>query len=520
MKSVRNIHALSAVLASLTPNIFGIWLSFVPAAILFTQFCIPECSASSVAVQNSEELLQPNPLIRIGLMRFLGCTAIQFRAEPGAKLFSPDGTEKASGIGPWTLTSTSAGSAFLDSRGNVLGQAADGEHWRLQAELPETRLGISLPCGTLHHYHGAIEVFSKAQRLTIINEITLENYLRGVVPAEMGSNSPMEALKAQAVASRTYALYTLSQNNQTTAITSSRRIKQAALKDTRVSRDYDMRDDTQAQVYAGADIESKLSDLAVKNTAGWILTQAGKPFPAFYSSSCGGVTCPAISSDSLPRSVDDSEAHGGSGQHPPDWTIAYTGEKLATLLTKSRLVRGTAKISSLLVTEKDVSGRVKHLSILWEGVRATSDSNAVATPQSADVDTTASTDTAVHHPLNSKIGVDTAKPPRPPSSLTIDITGNTLRTLLGNDTLRSTLFEIRQNLSGDFIIEGRGWGHGKGMCQIGAKALASLPLKKNYRSILMHYYEGAELTHIVYSDEEIPTDHPPISNQNLNEGAH
>jgi stage II sporulation protein D len=72
------------------------------------------------------------------------------------------------------------------------------------------------------------------------------------------------------------------------------------------------------------------------------------------------------------------------------------------------------------------------------------------------------------------------------------IAANSLRTLLGPDTLRSTLFTVRRDTGGQFVMEGRGWGHGHGMCQTGAIALAARGAA--WDVILLRYYAGARLT--------------------------
>ncbi|MBP1627476.1 MAG: SpoIID/LytB domain protein [Holophagaceae bacterium] len=121
-------------------------------------------------------------------------------------------------------------------------------------------------------YRGQVEVFPNAQgRLTVVNTVELETYLRGVVPKEMGPAvyPSLEALKAQAVAARTYAW--------------SNRGKRA--KD-----GFDMSDTVADQVYGGRDGEQKLSDQAVEETKGLFATYGGKPIQALFMANCGGQT--------------------------------------------------------------------------------------------------------------------------------------------------------------------------------------------------------------------------------------
>jgi len=121
-------------------------------------------------------------------------------------------------------------------------------------------------------YRGRVEVFPNPQgRLSVVNTVELETYLRGVVPKEMGPAiyPALEALKAQAVAARTYAW--------------SNRGKRA--KD-----GFDMTDTVADQVYGGRDGEQRLSDQAVEETRGLFATFNGKPIQALFMANCGGQT--------------------------------------------------------------------------------------------------------------------------------------------------------------------------------------------------------------------------------------
>ena len=121
-------------------------------------------------------------------------------------------------------------------------------------------------------YRGKIEVFPNAQgRLTVVNTVDLETYLRGVVPKEMGAwEFPnVEALKAQAVAARTYAV---------------------ANRGKRAADGFDMGDTVADQVYGGRDGEQALTDRAVQETEGLFATYGGKPIQALFMANCGGHT--------------------------------------------------------------------------------------------------------------------------------------------------------------------------------------------------------------------------------------
>ncbi|TBR24342.1 SpoIID/LytB domain-containing protein, partial [bacterium] len=109
--------------------------------------------------------------------------------------------------------------------------------------------------------------------VTVIDELGLEEYLFGVLPHEMSPDWPLEALKAQAVVARTYALARLGRGPDAA---------------------FDLTDDNYSQVYTGLTTESELVRKAVRDTAGRILLYNGKPLPAFYHSTCGGHTAGAL----------------------------------------------------------------------------------------------------------------------------------------------------------------------------------------------------------------------------------
>lgn len=121
-------------------------------------------------------------------------------------------------------------------------------------------------------YRGTVEVFGNARNtFTIVDELPLEDYLLGVVPNELSPATfgQLEALKAQAVAARTYAIRNMGQYR---------------------AEGYDICDTDACQVYAGAGSEDPLSTQAVRETRGMIATYNGQPINALYSSTCGGRT--------------------------------------------------------------------------------------------------------------------------------------------------------------------------------------------------------------------------------------
>lgn len=121
-------------------------------------------------------------------------------------------------------------------------------------------------------YRGILEIFPNAQgRLTVVSQLDLETYLRGVVPKEMGAWEfpALEALKAQAIAARTYAFANLGKRSKD---------------------DFDLLDTVSDQVYGGRDGEQSLTDRAIQETAGQVATFQGRPIQALFMANCGGHT--------------------------------------------------------------------------------------------------------------------------------------------------------------------------------------------------------------------------------------
>ncbi len=118
-------------------------------------------------------------------------------------------------------------------------------------------------------YRGFLMIQNRGQKLTVINNVDLENYIKGVVPSEMPSSWELEALKAQAIAARSYALANLGK---------------------RASLGFDLKDTPEDQAYGGASAETVKTNSAVDETSGLVLTYNYKVVPAYYSASAGGQT--------------------------------------------------------------------------------------------------------------------------------------------------------------------------------------------------------------------------------------
>ena len=118
-------------------------------------------------------------------------------------------------------------------------------------------------------YRGHFMLVNDGLGLTVINDVPLEKYLKGVVPSEMPSSWEHDAHKAQAIAARSYAIANLGK---------------------RAKHGYDLKDTPEDQAYGGASAETNQTNEAVEETEGIVLVYEGKIIPAYYSASAGGQT--------------------------------------------------------------------------------------------------------------------------------------------------------------------------------------------------------------------------------------
>src|SRR5438094_7446125 len=187
-----------------------------------------------------------------------------------------------------------------------------------------------------HRYRGSIQVDVTSGKLRAINMVGLEQYLYGVVPSEMPYKWLPEALKAQAVAARSYALAT----------------RRTGL--------FDLYPDTRSQVYLGIEHEKPSTNAAVDATAGKVVLYQGEVAKTFFFSTSGGRTAssedvwgePVPYLGSLPDPYDSISPHH-------DWgPFAFTGTKLARLLK----IKGQQIVD--LQPELNASGRTKTLNVV------------------------------------------------------------------------------------------------------------------------------------------------------------
>ncbi|WP_373542014.1 SpoIID/LytB domain-containing protein [Chamaesiphon sp.] len=160
-------------------------------------------------------------------------------------------------------------------------------------------------------YRGAIQVVSTRKQLLAINHVNLEQYLYSVLGAEMSATFPAEALKAQAVAARTYAIYRRKSTRQ---------------------KLFDVDSTQTSQVYQGISSEADTTQAAVNETLGQILTYGGKPILAAFHAASGGHTenVEDIWSSRLPylRGVPDYDLDTPGSEWSQTFTLAQLAQSL------------------------------------------------------------------------------------------------------------------------------------------------------------------------------------------------
>ncbi len=321
-------------------------------------------------------------------------------------------------------------------------------------------------------YRGDLEVrrFTGSD-MTLINIIPSEQYLYGVVPAEIGAGSSLEALKAQAVAARTYALNSLGKHDKW---------------------DFDLCTTTSCQVYKGFDGECANTNKAVDDTAGKIVTYSGKPAEIFYFSSSGGKTedVKNVWGSDIPylKSVEDKYESGKSWHY--NWETSITADKVYSILKGRGYDLGS--ITSIDITRTAESGRVTELVVkgvkgqriyTLEGCRTVFglDSQWYTISTDADVFLKYSVNAPAKAQLSSK-KVMTAS-----GLKDLSAANGSKVTVLGADGQKKAV----SALPASYIFTGKGWGHAVGMSQDGAMGMAEAGFK--YDQILEHYFPGTKV---------------------------
>ncbi len=272
-------------------------------------------------------------------------------------------------------------------------------------------------------FRGSMEIVEEPRgTLTVINQLPLEEYVMGVLAGEIPRNWPLEALKAQAVAARTFAVLNRAEAREK-------------------GQPYDLENTALFQMYQGSELVNENIRKAVLETKDEILTFNGKPIEAFFHSNCGGRTSGALDvwSKDQPYLQSVSCPFGNNGEHFRWRSEISIPDMIRKLRSAGLILDDVVKID---VVSRDESHRIQELSIMdgegsWKKIK-----------------------------------------------------GSSFRMALGPDLVRSTRFDAVVGRN-KVVFNGKGWGHGVGLCQEGAYGMAL----KGYGAfdILRYYYRGVIL---------------------------
>jgi len=324
------------------------------------------------------------------------------------------------GPGPIEIEAGGRSARFVATQAGV---RRDGDETRASWDVPARRGANIAGRRVSGSLRVSVDRAAKgAPRLVVVNRVALEDYVAGVLEGEIPASWASEALAAQAVASRSYALH------------------ERAL---RADAPWHVTATTAHQVYADSAGVHDAIRRAVKKTRGEVLTYGGRPILAAFHSASGGRTASAdeVWGRSLPYLV----SHDVVGEEDsPDtyWRAGVSLDTFGRLLESAGVGVGTPQ--GVRIVERTASGRVAALEVSGSAGRTR-------------------------------------------------MSGRELRSIIGETTLRSTLFDVRPG-DGSVVFVGTGRGHGVGMSQWGAQALAREG--RRYREILEAFYPGTQLEHV------------------------
>jgi stage II sporulation protein D len=332
-------------------------------------------------------------------------------------------------------------------------------------------------------FRGAFRLVQLEAGLTVINDTSLEEYVTSVISSEMSASCPLELLKAHAVISRSWLWFPKANpsrpgSDQTKGVDSHEILRWYGRE---AHPNFDVCADDHCQRYQGiTKAFAPAAAAAVSATAGEFLRYDGAICDARFAKSCGGITeryATAWEDETIPYldsvydgpaqsspndteewirstppaycNTDDAELLArvlpGFDQETHDfyrWQVTYTPEELAALIT-SRLGVDLGPIREMVALARGPSGRIYRLKI-------TGERDYIIIGKELEI-----------------------------------------RRALSRTHLYSSAFVIDQT-PGQFILRGAGWGHGVGLCQIGAAVMANDG--KPYTEILQHYYRGTTVS--------------------------
>ncbi len=344
-------------------------------------------------------------------------------------------------------------------------------------------------------YRSFINIICKNNSLSVLNILDIEEYLYGVVPAEMPASWNKEALKAQAVACRNYAYSNIGNHKD---------------------EGFDVCDTVHCQVYNGLYNEKESTNQAVDETKGIFAYYNNELINAVYSSSSGGYTDDAenVWNNSVPylKAVKDEYEEGAK-----QWTRTFTFDELSSMAN-------IGSVNEVILENSSVTGRATSLTLIGTNGEKTLEKEEIRTFFSKssggslesrnfnmaqgntydNVQNSSTTTTNDYYAIASKgnnildkenyFVIDkNGNVQKPKELIVIDKSQNTQNLLnnINNNNNISYASKITRQDSNSITFIGKGWGHGVGMSQYGANSLAKKGYK--YDEILKYYYTGIDV---------------------------
>ena len=341
-----------------------------------------------------------------------------------------------------------------------------------------------------YRYYGGFQYQRiDGENMNVVNFVTMDDYIKGVIPYEMNAEWPLEALKAQAVAARTYTAAHLNHHS---------------------SSGFDLCCEVDCQTYRGVNASDINSDRAVDETSGIYMTYEGQYVNAFYFSSDGGATedCENVFNEPLPYlrgKLDPYESNLDTGHD--SWSFIYTADEITAILRLKKYNCGQivsvtpsytsmGNIYSLKFTDINgvnwVFSKDRAGSILYSPTYRKYTYSQRFTVTDAD----SPTDEGSYYVAGGEevslipdamyivSGDGTVTPVNGAGSAV-------LLTADGTETVSLHGYSGGTITASRYLVRGSGWGHNVGMSQYGARAMAELGY--SYREILSFYYDGVEI---------------------------
>lgn len=329
------------------------------------------------------------------------------------------------------------------------------------------------------YYRGYIMLNANRGKLDVINYISLEEYLYGVLPKEMGYSYHMEALKAQAIAARTYATKNLNKH---------------------IEEGYNLCDTSDCQTYGGKNVENSKTNEAVDDTKGMIITYNGYPIDAVYHSNSGGHTESAteIWGGDLPYLIgipdEFSESYPNSR-----WQLKMNSEEIGHKLYNYSIDVG--KVLDIIVLDTTSNGRVKELLIVGDEGEETISGDKLRTILGANTLKSTFFTISKENIYDKEVKIYSVDSSKQIKRINLD----DINVIDGDGNIRSikSISSVITDrgvkdidldttpMTVNFIIDGKGYGHGIGMSQWGAQGMAVNGY--SFEEILKYYYRGVDI---------------------------